>query len=153
MARAYDWQFDQYYPASCTDCDALGQQTALVKWRLDNDSTVREAFYSTDGDATDRFFLQVPTQELYRNLITSEHGLINAAHPHRYKVFIRSGDSVHTALQSPLFYGGTANGVPLYEWIGDMLRPGTRAYREKDNGNGPKKNSWSNIVEDFVPVP
>jgi hypothetical protein len=153
MARALDWEFGQYYPASCRDCNALGQQTALIKWRLDNDSTIREAFYSTDGDATDRFFLQVPTQELYRNLIISEHSPINAAHPQRYKVFIRSGDSSHTALQNPLFYGGTANGVPLYEWIGDMLRPGTRAYREKDNGKGPKKNSWSNIVEDFVPIP
>ena len=46
----------------------------MIKWRLDNDSTVREAFYSTDGDETDRFFL----------------------------------------------------GVPLYKWIEDMLRPGTR---------------------------
>jgi hypothetical protein len=153
MARALDWEFGQYYPASCRDCNALGQQTALIKWRLDNDSTIREAFYSTDGDATDRFFLQVPTQELYRNLIISEHSPINAAHPQRYKVFIRSGDSSHTALQNPLFYVGTANGVPLYEWIADMLRPGTRAYREKDNGKGPKKNSWSNIVEDFVAIP
>ena len=153
-ARAWDWQFDQYYPASCTDCDALGQQTGLIKWRLDNDSTIREAFYSTDGDATDRFFLQVPTQELYRDLIVSEHLPINAAHPQRYKVFIRSGDDSHTALQDPfLFYNGTANGVPLFEWIEDMLRPGTRAYREKGKGKGPKKTSWTNIVEDFVPVP
>jgi hypothetical protein len=153
-ARANDWQFGQYYPASCTDCDAFGQQTALIKWRLDNDNTIREAFYSTDGDATDRFFLNVPTQEMYRDLIVSEHGPINAAHPQRYKVFIRSGDDSHTALQDPiLYYYGTANGVPLFEWIEDMLRPGTRAYREKGKGNGPKKNSWTNIVEDFVPVP
>lgn len=153
-ARAWDWQFDQYYPASCTDCDALGQQTELIKWRLDNDSTIREAFYSTDGDATDRFFLQVPTQELYRDLILSEHLPINSAHPQRYKVFIRSGDDSHTALQDPfLFYYGAANGVPLFEWIEDMLRPGTRAYREKGKGKGPKKNSWTNIVEDFVPLP
>jgi hypothetical protein len=153
-ARATDWQFDQYYPPSCTNCDALGQQTELIKWRLANDSTIREAFYSTDGDSTDRFFLQVPTQELYRDLLLSEHGPINAAHPQRYKLFIRSGDDSHTALQDPfLYYFGEANGVPLFEWIEDMLNPGTRAYREKDNGNGPRKNSWSNIVEDFVPLP
>ncbi|MDH3352103.1 MAG: pectinacetylesterase family protein, partial [Gammaproteobacteria bacterium] len=85
--RAADWLFGQFYPASCTDCSDLGQQTALIKWRLDNDSTVRESFYSTDGDATDRFFLGVPTQEMYRYLIVTEHGLLNAAHPDRYKRF------------------------------------------------------------------
>lgn len=154
MARANDWAFDQYFPASCTDCSALGQQTALIKWRLDNDSTIREAFYSTDGDATDRFFLSVPTQELYRDLITTEHGALNAAHPQRYKAFIRSGDDSHTALQTPfLFYYGTANGVPLYQWVEDMLRPGTRAHREKSRGNGPKKPAWTHIVEEFVPLP
>jgi hypothetical protein len=152
-ARASDWQFDQYFPASCTNCSALGQQTELIKWRLDNDGSIREAFYSTDGDATDRFFLQVPTQELYRFLITTEHGQINAAHPQRYKVFIRSGDDSHTALQTPLFYSGEANGVPLYKWLEDMLRPGTRAYREKGKGNGPKKDAWTNIIEEFVPLP
>lgn len=154
VARANDWAFDQYFPASCTDCSALGQQTALIKWRLDNDSTIREAFYSTDGDATDRFFLSVPTQELYRDLITAEHGALNTAHPQRYKAFIRSGDDSHTALQDPiLFYAGTANGVPLYQWVEDMLRPGTRAYREKSRGNGPKKPAWTHIVEEFVPLP
>ena len=153
-ARALDWQFDQYHPASCTECGAFKQQTGLLKWRLENDRTIREAFYSTDGDLTDRFFLQVPTQEQYRELILSEYLPINAAYPHRYKVFIRSGDVSHTALQDEiLFYYGTANGVPLFEWIEDMLRPGTRAYREKGKGNGPKKNSWTNIVEDFVPAP
>jgi hypothetical protein len=152
-ARASDWQFDQYFPASCTNCSALGQQTELIRWRLDNDSTIREAFYSTDGDATDRFFLQVPTQELYRDLIVTEHSQINAAHRQRYKVFIRSGDDSHTALQTPLFYFGEADGVPLYKWLEDMLRPGTRAYREKTNGIGPRKDAWINIVENLVPLP
>ena len=57
LARASDWQFGQFFPASCTDCDAsAGQGTAIIKWRLDNDSTIRESFYSTDGDGTNRFF-------------------------------------------------------------------------------------------------
>lgn len=153
LARARDWQFDRYFPASCTDCNAYGQQTELIKWRLANDSTIREGFYSTDGDATDRFFMRVPTQELYRDLILGAHVPISAAYPQRYKLFIRSGDDSHTALQRPLFYDGTANGVPLFEWIEDMLRPGTRAYREKGKGNGPQRNSWTSIVEDFVPAP
>ena len=152
-ARANDWEFDKFFPASCTDCTAVGQQTALIKWRLDNDSSIRESFYSTDGDATDRFFLQIPTQEMYRNLIVTEHGLLNSAYPDRYKRFIRSGDDSHTALQDPfLFYYGTANGVPFFEWIEDFLKPGSRAHRENDKG-GPKKSVWVDIVEDFVPLP
>jgi len=152
-ARANDWEFDKFFPASCTDCMAVGQQTAIIKWRLDNDSSIRESFYSTDGDSTDRFFLGIPTQEMYRNLIVTEHGLLNAAHPDRYKRYIRSGSDVHTALQDPfLYYFGTANGVPLFEWIEDFLKPGVRAHRENDD-NGPNKNLWVDIVEDFVPLP
>ena len=136
--RAYDWQFGQFYPASCTECDASGQATALIDWRLSNDNTVREAFYSTDGDQTDRFFLNVPTQEAYRELILEAHGILNEAYPERYKRFIRSGDTSHTSLRGSLFYTGTANGVPLYEWMDDFLVP---------------RPFWVDIVEDFVPAP
>ncbi len=139
LARANDWQFGQFYPASCTDCDVLGQGTAIIKWRLDNDVTVREAFYSTDGDMTNRFFLNVPTQVDYRDLIVTEHGLLHDAHPDRYNRFIRSGDDSHTALQTPLFYMGEANGVPLHEWTDDFLVP--------------RRPFWVDIVEDFVPLP
>jgi len=138
QARADDWQFGQFSPASCTACDPLGQATAIVQWRLDNDTTIREAFYETDADLTNRFFLNVPTQVEYRDLIVTEHGLLNAAHPNRYKRFIVSGDGSHTALQNPLFYSQDANGVLLNEWTDDFL------------GN---KKGWVDIVEDLVPFP
>ncbi len=138
QARATDWKFGQFFPASCTDCSDLGQSTAIIRWRLDNDSTVREAFYSTDADTTNRFFLNVPTQAAYRDLIVTEHGALHAAHPDRYKSFIRSGDGEHTALQRPTFYLGLANGVPLDEWTDDFLVP---------------RPFWVDIVEDFVPFP
>ena len=138
QARAADWNFGSLFPASCTDCDDQGQTTELIEWRLENDSTVREAFYSTDGDATDRFFLNVPTQEAYRELILSEHGALHQAYPDRYNAFIRSGDDEHTALQRPSFYLAEANGVPLYEWTDDFLVP---------------RPFWQEIVEDFVPLP
>lgn len=151
-ARAADWQFAQFYPASCSECDAFGQQTAIIEWRLDNDSTIREAFYETDGDATNIGFASAnlpgfppivpfPTglsQSQYRDLILAEHGALNAAHPDRYKRFIVSGDASHTALQSPLFYEQDADGVPLNEWTGDFLIP---------------RPFWADIVEDFVPLP
>jgi len=137
-ARAADWQFGQFYPASCTECDELGQATAVIDWRMENDSTIREAFYETDADLTNRFFLNVPTQAQYRDIILTEHGLLNDTYPNRYKRFIVSGDGSHTALQNPLFYSQTVDGVPLNEWTGDFLVP---------------RPFWVDLVEDFIPFP
>ena len=138
MDRASDWQFGQFYPASCTECNALGQGTAIIKWRLDNDSTIREAFYETDADGTNRFFLDLIFNPAgFRNLIVTEHGLLNAAHPDRYKRFIVAGDDSHTALQTPLFYSQDANGVLLNEWTRNFIKG--------------KKKKWADIVEDAVP--
>lgn len=137
-AREADWQFSQFYPESCTECDPTAQATAVVKWRLDNDSTIREAFYETDADGTNRFFTSVPTQEQYRDLILTEHGLLNDAHPNRYKRFIVRDDGSHTTLQSPLFYSQDANGVPLNEWTAAFLA---------------SNSSWIDIVEDLIPLP
>ncbi|MDJ0938567.1 MAG: pectin acetylesterase-family hydrolase [Woeseiaceae bacterium] len=151
LARANDWQFGQFYPASCTGCDVLGQGTEIVKWRLANDSTVRESFYSTDGDITNRFFLQVPTQELYRGLIVPEHGAINEAHPFRYKRFIQSGSDIHTSLQTPLFYLNTAAGIPQTLWTTDFLEPPfLRWLKALRDGRVPV---WLDAVDDFVPLP
>lgn len=138
-ARASDWQFGQFYPASCTDCSDLGQSSAVIKWRLDNDSTIREAFYETDNDFTNRFYLDLLLDPFgFYQLVTTEHGQLNAAHPDRYKRFIVGGDGSHTALQSPLFYSQESNGVLLNEWTADFLVP---------------RPSWVDTVEDFVFVP
>jgi hypothetical protein len=153
-ARAADWDFTKFYPQSCIDeglCDAEGQQTGIVQWRLDNDSTIREAFYETDGDGTNRGFASTNTpgalvgfltQTEYRDIILTEHGLLNAAHPDRYKRFIISGDATHTALRSnDRYYTYEANGVPLHQWTNDFVKP---------PGN---RSVWVDIVEDFVPLP
>ncbi len=139
QARETDWQISQFYPASCAECSAIGQPTALIQWRLDNDSTIREAFYSTDGDATDRFFLKVPTQEAYSDLLLAEHGKLNANHPERYKLFIVSGDDSHTALQTDRFYSQEIYGVPLNEWTRNFV--------------SPRKPFWENLVQPFEPLP
>ena len=136
-ARANDWQFGQFFPASCSECSETGQFTEVVKWRLKNDSTIREAQYSTDGDWVVRWFLKIGTQAEYRDLIVSEHGAINQAFPDRYKRFIRSGDDAHGALQSPAFYESEADGIPLDVWTADFLIP---------------RPFWIDIVEDYVPI-
>ena len=151
-ARAADWQFAQFYPKSCKECDAFGQTTALIKWRLRNDRTIREAFYSTDFDTTNRFFMNllptVPPEDpayqtqflltglAYRDLVISEHGEINELFPRRYRRFIRAESFTHTALQTPDFYE-SANGVPLYDWLDAFVY---------------KKRSWKDIVEE-LPAP
>jgi hypothetical protein len=141
-ARAADWQFGQFYPASCTECDDEGQGTAVIQWRLDNDSTIREAFYETDANLTNRFFLDLlppnGSQADYRDLILTEHGALNAAHPDRYKRFIVSGDESHTAFQSPRFYSQEVDGVPLNVWTEDFLTP---------------TPFWVDLVQDLVPLP
>ena len=133
-ARAADWDFGKFFPASCTDCDDMGQATAIIDWRLDNDTNIREAFYETEFDLTNRFFTRLLFDPFgYRNLVVTEHGLLNAAHPDRYKRFIvGGGDTSHTALQSPLFNIQEADGVLLNEWTEDFLK---------------KSNNWIDIVE------
>ncbi len=152
-ARANDWLFAQFYPASCSACSPLLNQTGLVQWRLDNDSTIREAVYQTDADGTNTFFssLNVPgippiapnfpfglTQNEFRDLTLDAHAPINDSHPKRYKRFIVSGDPSHTALQFPRFYDQDANGVLLNEWTADFLK---------------NRKGWIDIVEDFVAAP
>jgi hypothetical protein len=136
-ARAADWQFGQFYPASCGACSDTSQGTAIIDWRLDNDSTVREAFYETDGDLTNRFYLDLLFDPVgFRDLVVTEHGLLNAAYPERYKRFIVAGDTSHTALQTPLFTTQDANGVLLNEWTEDFLVP---------------RPFWVDLAEDPVP--
>jgi hypothetical protein len=140
-ARAAFWQFELLYPESCTDCSPFNQATEVVKWRLDRDNRITEAFYSTDQDTTNRFFLGGLDGPTYRAILTSVHADVTAEFPDTYKTFIRSGDDSHTAFRFDRFYTATANGVPLYEWTDDFVhsvrgRPG-----------------WVDIVEDFVPAP
>jgi len=160
-ARQNDWQFQQFYPQSCVDdgrCNAFGQQTGIIDWRLDNDSTIREGFYETDSDRTNRFFAQgdgsLMDPEAYRALILTQHGALNDAYPKRYKRFIVSADDTHGAVQvtaptpnfpfpQPFsFYTQEANGTPLSVWATEFVRIGARQ----------SQFGWKDIVEDYVPV-
>ena len=150
--RETDWQFSQFFPASCSDCGVFGNQTAIVQWRLDNDNTIREAQYQTDADQTNIGFgsLNAPgtpfiapapsglSQNQFRDLTLDASDPVNESHPNRYKRFIVSGDRSHTALQRPIFYTQDANGVVLNEWTGDFLKD---------------RQDWIDIVEDFVAAP
>ena len=119
-ARVNDWAYTQFFPESCTDCDPFNQPAVFVEWTLAHDNGYRGALYSSDNDATVRFFLGIGAAPAYRNLLLSVHNPINAAYPDRYKRFIRPS-SVHTAIGSTLFYTVTSNGHPLYQWVSDFV--------------------------------
>lgn len=150
--REIDWQFSQFFPASCSDCGVFGNQTAIVQWRLDNDSTIREAQYQTDADQTNIGFSSINapgtpfiapepfglSQNQFRDLTLDASDPVNESHPNRYKRFIVSGDRSHTALQTPRFYTQDANGVVLNEWTADFLKD---------------RQDWMDIVEDFIAAP
>jgi hypothetical protein len=112
----------------------VAQATAVIDWRLKNDTGVREAIYETDADITNRFFMGLlGDQAAWRDLIVTEHGILNEDYPNRYKRFFVAGDTSHTAIQTSLFYNQTADGVLLNEWTADFL----------DDAEG-----WVDIVEE-----
>ncbi|MEM6746992.1 MAG: pectin acetylesterase-family hydrolase [Pseudomonadota bacterium] len=155
QARADDWRFDQFYPRSCVRrglCDPLGAGEGIIRWRLDNDRTIQEAFYSTDGDLTNSFFvgLNAPgfppfapiDQAIYRTILDNAHQPLHDAHPERYKRYIVSGGNPlcfgfvaysHTAAQggavdgtlcpdTDRYYDLVAEGTPLSEWANAFVR-------------------------------
>ena len=155
-ARANDWAFAQYFPASCTDCGAFNQPSALIKWRLEHDTMVRDAFYETDADQVNigftsvnlpGFFDPLPpivpfpsglSQNQFRDLYLDVTDDINEAYPDRYRRFIVSGDDSHVALQSEAFYTKNILGVTLDRWTRDFVK---------------NRKSWWDLIEDFKPVP
>ncbi len=186
VSRAEDWGFTRFYPESCVRkglCDALGQQTGLVEWRLQNDKTVREAFYETDGDLTNIGFASsnlpgappfIPlSQAQYRTILDEAHGRLHDRFPNRYKRFVVSGANPvcgglvaysHTALQGgnlggfgcpgiDLFYDLEAGGVPLHQWVNDFVNAEGRKARGRGEEFTDDVGAWSDIVEPFAPGP
>lgn len=122
-ARVDDWDYTRFYPASCTDCDPFNQPAEFVEWTLENDNGYKGALFSNDGDLTIRFFLSIPTAAGYRSLLLNTHDPIVAAHPDRYRRFIRVG-TAHTAIGGTTFYTVNVGGVPLYQWVADFVNGG-----------------------------
>lgn len=137
-ARASDWGWGQFLPKSCRDCSDHTHFTPVIKWRLQHDRTIREAFYVTDADATLRFFLNVPTQAQFRDLVLATTQAVHDVAPDRYKRFIRSGSSEHTAMRLPLFYTAVIGDASLHQWTADFLR---------------NKRGWVDTVGALVPTP
>ena len=121
-ARVNDWAYLQFFPESCPECaDPFNSPSEFVKWTLANDNGYKGALYSSDGDATIRFFNSIPTAAAYRALLLGTWDPIVAAYPGRVNRFIRGGSTSHTAIGGGLFYSLVVNGLPLYQWTADFV--------------------------------
>jgi len=147
-ARAEEWGFAHFDPATCDGCAPDAQPTELFKWLLDRDGQVRSALYTSDGDLFLRYYLRLATQAEYRELLLSVHDPIQAAFPARYARFIRSGSEGHAILEYDAFYQEEVDGVTLHRWMGDFLEQDPPD--EDDQGSG---SGWRDLVEAWIPVP
>ena len=112
-----DWKFDQFIPASCTECQT-GEQTAVIGWGLAADPTLHVAGFSSYGDGIigGVFLGLAPAQ--FKPLLLSETGKIHDEFPTRFERFFISGTQ-HTALLST--YDAEVDGLSVDEWLGKML--------------------------------
>jgi hypothetical protein len=173
QARDADWDFAKFYPESCTECSAFGQQTAIVDWRLENDSTIREAFYETDADGTNRFFAQSnfttpfvlgsftpltglsPTQ--YRELILEGTSFDASGNPIGMRDTHDALNDAHRKRYKRFIVAGDSSHTALgsddkfynQEANGVLLNEWTREFIL--DGDGDSQFGWKDIVEDPVP--
>lgn len=91
-----EWKFDQYIPASCTECQN-GNQTALIAWGLRNDPTLKVSGFSSYGDAViGGVFLKMAAAD-FKQLLLDTTDAVHSEFPTRFeRFFINGGD--HTSL-------------------------------------------------------
>jgi len=173
QARDADWDFAKFYPESCTECSPFGQQTAIVDWRLENDSTIREAFYETDADTTNRFFAQ---SNFGPPFVAGSFTPLTGLSPSQYRELILEGTSFD-AFGTPIGMGDAHDALndahrkryKRFIVAGDTshtaLGSDDRFYNQEANGvllnewtrefildgDGDSQFGWKDIVEDPVP--
>jgi hypothetical protein len=121
-ARNTNWKFQQYVPASCTDCAI--QLSYLTDWALDRDPTLRTALFSYLQDNVIRGFLQLDGSA-YEALLRQYSDDLHDRHPDRFKRFLKSG-SGHTVLELSTFYTLAVQGTVVRDWTADFLTNGPR---------------------------
>ncbi len=127
-AQVADWDFVQYYPESCTGCDPFAQPSEVIKYWLDNDRRMKASLFSYDGDGVIRFFIQVPTEDMYRDLLLTTTDPIAADYGRRYNRFVAVG-AAHTILGSNAYYTLEVDGVRFVDWL-DSFANGGRDFKD-----------------------
>jgi hypothetical protein len=116
-ARIANWNYRQYVPPSCTDCDI--QLTYLSDWAMDRDPLLRTALYSYLQDMVIRGFLNLDGPH-YETILRATTDDIHQRHPDRFKRFFKHGAG-HTVLELPNFYTLSVNGTVVRDWTVDFL--------------------------------
>jgi hypothetical protein len=122
-----DWHFEQFIPASCTEC-TTGQTTAIIGWGLQHDTSLRASAFSSYSDSViaGAFLLMQPAD--FKALLLEETGKIHDAYPDRFKRFFPDSTQ-HTTL---LTLGTKIGDVTAGDW--------TRAFVDKTD-------AWVDILQ------
>lgn len=114
-----DWKAEAFFPDSiCPGCFEAGNLTTYFNWQLQQDQNVTLALMSTKQDfVIGNIFNGITGPEFEAGLLPAMAD-IEALQPDRVRSFIADG-AAHTFIQRDVF--ATAGGVPVYQWITDML--------------------------------
>jgi hypothetical protein len=126
-----DWNFQQYTPDSCTECQGA-QQTALIAWGLKNDPTLKASAFSAYEDSTIGGAFLGMTGPAFKALLLAESGKVHDAFPTRFQRFMIEGTQ-HTALIGN-YYTSVVDGVSVADFTRAMVE-GTPDWADRlENG-------------------
>lgn len=92
--RRENWRFEQFRPASCTDCAI--QPAYITNWAIERDPGLRASFFSSLQDEVIRGFLEM-SGPAYETLLLGVTDAIVAKNPDRLKRYMPAGE-FHTIL-------------------------------------------------------
>jgi Protein of unknown function (DUF3089)/Pectinacetylesterase len=132
MERNENWNYRQFIPPSCTNCDQ--QITYLTEWSFERDPDLRFALFSYLQDGVIRAFNAL-SADAFESLLRTVTDDIHSRYPQRFKRFFPQGTS-HTVLETPAFYTLDIAGLKVRDWTADFL------------ADGP---NWQDVIEGFNP--
>ena len=114
-----DWNVRAFLPESCPECIAEdGHLSDYHIWQMDEDANVRRGMLSYSYDTVFADLFLMIGQAAWEEAMYPEMQQLEDAHPERSKYWIPIGAG-HTFVQAAP--DTTAGGVPLMQWIADML--------------------------------
>ncbi|MGH7788440.1 MAG: pectin acetylesterase-family hydrolase [Candidatus Binatia bacterium] len=130
--RETNWNFRQFVPETCTDCET--QLTFLIDWALARDPELRVSLFNYLQDLVLRFFLAV-TPDALEEILRAVTDEVSLRHPDRFKRYFKQGAS-HTVLTSPEFYTLSVRETSVLDWTTAFLA-GDAAWQDVIEGVNP----------------
>lgn len=112
-----NWQFEQFLPRDCSDCDQ--QLINLIPYALARDPDMHVGLFSYLNDSViGTVFLQ--TYDNFPHLLWQNTDPIQQAYPDRFRRYFIEGME-HTILGSDQYYGAPQQPQPFYDWFAGLL--------------------------------